>query len=177
MLKTITFILLIATASYASLTEAEQQAAAKRQLQEMNAAIERGDIDTFISYLHPSEITLMGGKDSLTAQMKRAVESVVFANGKSVAGEPSAIFHVGSQLQCILSDTNRTTYKPVSPYQVWWVIAISDDDGKRWTFIVSSVRSNVAEDSYKFYLKYRNDHPKLDPDLEKMLVEKLRGGG
>jgi len=162
------FILLLTTASHASLTESEQQAVAKRQLAEMNAALKGGDVNTFISYINPGLVRRMGGADSLRKEMKTYAKEVGEAIRSISIGEPSKIFHKKNQLQCLISDTVCSAFDYGPSHIVENVIAISDDGGGHWTF------ANCGNSREKFNA-FKTVIPKLAPELEKMLEGRLRG--
>ncbi len=166
MFKTLIFILLFSSLSYAQLTL--QQEAAKRQLQEMSAALKRGDLDRFISFINPALVAYLGGADSLRRQMQPSLKEVTGAMGRVSVAEPSKIFRVKSQMQCVITDTIDFAFEGSHQKTIDNVIGISDDGGFAWTFI-------NCGNSYDVYKQYKPHLPKLAPELEKMLTRRLRG--
>jgi hypothetical protein len=166
MLKIIIIILLFTTASYAQLTE--QQAAAKRQLEEMSAALGRGDLDSFISFINPALVAYMGGADSLRRQMQPSLKEVNSSIKSISMSEPTKIFRMKSQLQCIITDTINMVFYGNPTQTLDNVIAVSDDGGMKWTFI------NCGK-SPDTFAQFKPHLPKIAPELEKMLVKRLLG--
>src|SRR5579872_4783380 len=154
MVKAFIILFLLNGVSLASLSENQKGAAAKAQLQEMSAALIKGDIDAFVAFINPSFLEAMGGKDSVIKQMKGSAKQVIASIKSTAVAMPSRIFRVKNQLQCLISDTVRSAFDAGPGYLLENIIAISEDEGIHWSFI-------NAGPSYESYMQDKPYLPKL----------------
>lgn len=102
-----------------------------------NALITK-DYSTFVKFIHPSILSLSGGKQKMIAQLQKGIKEME-ENGTSFSsvefGTPDQILHAKGELQCIV--TQYLTMKvPNGKLLVKSaLIAVSTDKGRQWLFI------------------------------------------
>ena len=136
-----------------------QSAVIKTQAMDMARALLKKDYATFVRYMHPDILKKAGGKDKLIQQMDTAnAKAKQFGAEikKVVIGNPGVVINYKDALQCTLPQTTEMQTAFGSLELETTLIAISNDGGKNWTFIDTSI--------YNFK-EVKESLPHLSPEL------------
>jgi len=131
----------------------------KIQAMDMAKALIKKDYNTFAKYMHPQVTAAAGGQSKLIQQMDtaNAVAAKFGAEIKKVLiGNPSAVVTFNKELQATIPQYTemRTNFGSLTLEST--LVAISQDNGKNWYFIDTSV----------FDVKdLRKSLPNLSPEL------------
>jgi hypothetical protein len=110
----------------------------KAQAQKMAAALVKGDYPTFVHFMNPAIIRMIGGEAAMKKQMA-TLDSTMKKQGatfgKIVIGDATKIVSSGKELQCTVSQESEILAKGGSMKTKSTLIAISADGGKTWTFL------------------------------------------
>jgi len=118
-----------------------EKAALKESAEKMGRSFTDTNYAAYVKYVHPAIIRLMGGSPKMIAYLRKtmsdmASEGVSF---KDVSiGEPMNVFRSGTQLQCIIPQTLFMKVKNGTVEQTSYLLGVSADKGKTWTFIDTS---------------------------------------
>ncbi|HZH94330.1 MAG TPA: hypothetical protein VEY06_00535 [Flavisolibacter sp.] len=160
-MKTTKF-LLVSTAVFllALCTNAQNLSTTIRvQAMDMGNAVIKNDFNSFVKYMHPDVIAFAGGKEQLKTKMDSAYAMMKQFNvtfKRYWIGSPGEIIKYKKSLQAVLPE-GTTLITPLGEMTAETsVIAISNDKGKNWWFIDTSVY-NLE--------KLRNVMPDLSPKL------------
>ena len=97
------------------------------------------DFEHFMDFMYPGLIQLSGGKDKMKETLQKVADRVKAQNIAFVSisfSEPSLIVQNGNELQCIMVETLNLTEANANTVQTkGLVVAISQDDGRRWSFM------------------------------------------
>ena len=132
------FVLVAGTAAGVRAQSPKATANLQQQVNVMGQAFLKGDYKTFADYTYPGLLKMMGGKDKMETVMKGIMDGMKSSGmkfNKISFDAPGKIVKVGKQLQGTVIqhlDIKLTKGGAVSTSAL---IAISDDDGDRWTFI------------------------------------------
>jgi len=126
---------------------------------EMAKALLKKDYTTFTRYIHPEIIKKAGGQKQLIDKMDTInAKSKEFGAEikKVVIGNPGPVISYKNELQCVLPQTTemQTVFGKLELETS--LIAISNDAGKNWTFIDTSIY-NIKD--------VKTSLPDLSPDL------------
>ena len=131
----------------------------KAQAMDMGRALIRNDIGTFQKYMHPELIKRAGGAE----KMKQTADSMfqLFRQfggsvSKIIYGNPSEVIKHKRQLQATIPQTTSVTTSLADLELETTLIAISNDNGKNWYFLDTSMYQ-IAD--------LRKDIPEISPDL------------
>jgi hypothetical protein len=105
---------------------------------EMGNALVKKNSDQFLSYMHPSMFKLAGGKEKLRVISDSALKVFEQFGGKVskiTYGNPSEIIVYKKTLQSVIAQTTTLTSFIADAALSSSLIAISNDNGKSWTFI------------------------------------------
>jgi|694.fasta_scaffold09996_6 hypothetical protein len=104
----------------------------------MGNALVKKNSDQFLSYMHPSMIKLAGGKEKLRVISDSALRVFEQFGGKVsriTYGNPAEIISYKKTLQSVISQTTTLSSFIGDAELSSSLIAISNDNGKSWTFI------------------------------------------
>ncbi|MEN9884107.1 MAG: hypothetical protein RLZZ420_1324 [Bacteroidota bacterium] len=116
----------------------QHHSAIKQAAMEMGNALVKKDGDRFLSYMHPSMISLAGGKTQLRLMADSAFKVVEQVGGRVSRisfGNPSPVLQFRNTLQAVISQQMLLTTLLGNAELSSSLIAISADKGKTWTFI------------------------------------------
>jgi hypothetical protein len=116
----------------------QHHSAIKQAAMEMGNALVKKDGDRFLSYMHPSMISLAGGKTQLRLMADSAFKVVEQVGGRVSRisfGNPSPVLQYRNTLQAVISQQMLLTTLLGNAELSSSLIAISADKGKTWTFI------------------------------------------
>lgn len=105
---------------------------------EMGNALVKKNSERFLSYMHPSMFKLAGGKEKLRVISDSALKVFEQFGGKVsriAYGNPSEIISHKKTLQSVISQTTTLSSFIGDAELSYSLIAISNDNGKSWTFI------------------------------------------
>lgn len=112
----------------------------KQQANLMVQAFLKKDFEKFSTYTYPKIIELFGGKEKyiqFLEQLMSGPDAPVFL--KFSIGEPSKIIDTGNELQVIVPQTSEIQLPDGILVSNSSLIALSEDNGKHWYFIDTSV--------------------------------------
>lgn len=135
MKRTIYFLLL---ATLSNLASAQDTLVIKRDLQIHLDALYKEDYVTYMRYLHPRAITMMGGKEKGTQMMKGVIDVAKkqgMTSAESSFGPISKLYPTSSHLYCTIPHTVRMNYSSGYLVITSTILGISDDKGKNWKYI------------------------------------------
>ncbi|QHS56216.1 hypothetical protein GWR56_11970 [Mucilaginibacter sp. 14171R-50] len=117
---------------------AQDTALLKRQADRLAKATFKGDYKTVIDLTYPKLVELSGGRETMQKLMIERIDGlkkqgVMQFNGS--VGSPGPFYNAGTQIHCLLPET--ITLQMFNGHYVTqsYLLAISDDKGKSWTFI------------------------------------------
>ena len=154
----ISFFILVA-GMFSTAQAQDQNSIIKAQAMEMAKALIKKDYTTFSKYVHPKLIVLAGGTkkmiqrlDTANAAAKQFGAEIKHVN----IGDPAKIISYKNELQTTLPQTTEMTTMMGGIFLESTLIAISDDKGKNWHFLDTSVY-NVKD--------IKKAVPELSPEL------------
>jgi hypothetical protein len=109
----------------------------KEKVNVMNDAKLKGDYSKLADLMHARVIQSMGGKENMIAQTDKMMkmmkkDGIEFKSFK--LGEPSAIVKQGTDLYIYVPNEMTITIKGGKLIQQNYVVGVSPDQGKSWTF-------------------------------------------
>lgn len=131
----------------------------KTQAMDMAKALLKKDYSTFSKYLYPGITQYVGGRDKFIRQMD-SVNSIASKFGAEIKrvliGNPGEVVKYNKELQALLPQTTEMKTGFGSLAMETTLVAISQDGGKNWYFVDTSV-INVKE--------LKKSLPNLSPEL------------
>jgi hypothetical protein len=101
-------------------------------------ALLTGKFEEFVAYTHSRVVTASGGKDAMVTTMKRGTEEMR-AQGSSIEdakiGQPDKPQKIGDWLVSLIPEHIRMKVTGGHLDQDSYLLGISEDDGKHWTFV------------------------------------------
>jgi hypothetical protein len=148
-IRTLTLFCLGFSTTLLAQTSSNSQANALRDARRLAAELSAGDGSSAASMIHPKALTALGGPERVAA---------VFSAGPQVAKEkgimirigvpsaPDKIENVGPRLFAVVKiDTRLETASSANDLTSFW-LAVSDDIGAHWTFVIFPNYANAAND-------------------------------
>lgn len=135
-MKRIIYFLLLALLS--NIASAQDTLALKEDLQTHLDALYKEDYDTYLRYLHPRALTMLGGKEKGTQMMKGVIalaKKQGMTSAESSFGPLSKVYPASSHLYCTIPHTVRMNHPNGYVTISNTILAISDDKGKSWKYI------------------------------------------
>src|SRR5204862_5262728 len=134
-----TSIALIAVAICAQFANADPQREQIRKLAaENSAALTSGNYARLVELTYPKIVEMIGGRDKMIETLRRGSEDMK-AHGSAILGaevsEPKEVVTVGDRQFAILPMTVRVRVPDGTLRSTGFLIAVSEDHGKTWTFI------------------------------------------
>ena len=116
-------------------------AAARKQVTEMYQAYVRGDLETFVGYMHPKVTEMMGGKANAIETIRKALGASA-AQGitvtKATVSPVQQLVEVApAKLQIIIPVDVIMSGKDAEVRQRSFLLGFSSDGGKVWKFVDS----------------------------------------
>lgn len=105
-------------------------------------ALMRRDFKTVADHTYPKVIKLMGGRENMisaTAQEMRKLERKGFTVKSVRVGEPNKVETIGKQIFSIVPMTMTMTVPGGTMLVESFLIAISEDGSKTWTFVDGTI--------------------------------------
>ncbi|MEE9349719.1 MAG: hypothetical protein V3U80_06700 [Flavobacteriaceae bacterium] len=105
----------------------------------------KNDFKTIANFTHKSILNLIGGKENMASVLTQEMEKMI-ADGygfKDVKiGPPRQIYTAGDELHCLVSQKIVLSLKDEIITANSYLLAISSDKGKTWTFIDTAKINN-----------------------------------
>ena len=131
-------ILLALLVSIAPVLAEELSPTIKREAQKCADALVKSDLDGVVLYTHKRVIEGMGGKEAMTATIKRGMEQMKaqgVAIEKATVGEPGKTQKVDTWTVVLVPNEIFMKVPDGKLEQDSHLLGISEDDGKTWAFI------------------------------------------
>jgi len=121
--------------------EGAAAAAARKQATEMYQALVRGDLETFVGYMHPTITEMMGGKAKAIETTRKAMAASaaqgLTATKATVAPVQQLVQVAPAKLQVIIPADVIMSGKDAEVRQRSFLLGFSSDGGKTWKFVDS----------------------------------------
>jgi hypothetical protein len=121
--------------------EGAAAAAARKQATEMYQAYVRGDLETFVGYMHPKITEMMDGKEKAIETIRKALAASaakgLTATKATVAPVQQLLEVAPAKLQVIIPADVVTSGKEAEVRQRSFLLGFSSDGGKTWKFVDS----------------------------------------
>ncbi len=127
----------IAVFSQKSGTAVPVSTTVREQATRMGNALLAGDYDTFVSFVQPTLVKAVGGRQKMIATMAQTVQQSREKGVQVVSiafGEPTPIVKTKSQMQCTITQRLTATYNGQNSVKSSVLIATSTN-GKQWYFL------------------------------------------
>jgi hypothetical protein len=115
------------------------EATARKQATEMYQALVRGDLETFVGYMHPTIAEMMGGKEKVIDATRKALAASaaqgLTASKASVAPVQQLVEVSPAKLQVIVPADVTMSGKDAEVRQRSFLLGFSSDKGKTWKFV------------------------------------------
>jgi hypothetical protein len=125
----------------------EQLAAVKKQAEVVANATVTQNYVVFVKYTYPAIIQMAGGEAKLKATMKKGMEQMKaqgFSFKSLVIGDIKLAKKSGAELFAVVPDVLTMNGNGGTIIARSALIAVSDDDGKNWTFVDTAPLQNDA---------------------------------
>ena len=134
-----TSLILIAIAVCAQLASADPQTERVRALAaENSAALSSGNYARLVELTYPKIVEMIGGRDKMIETLRRGSEDMK-AHGSAILGaevsEPKEVVTANDRQFAIVPMTVRVQVPDGTLHSKGFLIAVSEDHGKTWTFI------------------------------------------
>jgi hypothetical protein len=140
----ITFALLFSIFTHVAF--AQSPTVIQQQAQLTADAFIHGDYTTSTKHTYPKLVAGMGGQQQLIQKLKQGMNQMT-AQGisfKDVAiGEPGTIYHAGTKLHSLIPQTLKLKVNGGTLVSTSYLIAISSDKGKSWSFVDAAKITNA----------------------------------
>jgi hypothetical protein len=164
-------VLALATATAKAADDAKLKQLVKEKGQETSNALVKGDYAKVVDLTFPRVVQLGGGREKMIALLKKGVQDmksrgITFRSAK--VETPNQIAKAGRSLIAIVPFTLEMRIPQGKATQKSFLLGISDDDGKSWTFIDGS---KLTQENVKMFVP---DFPKTVklPEKQKPVIEK-----
>jgi hypothetical protein len=152
--------------------DAELRLRVKRKVEALNTALIRGEYDKLADLTHPNVVEENGGRAKMIESMKLVVEELK-STGVAIRGvkveTPREFVKAGRELFTVVRFSMEITGPGVKLTQSSFVIGVSADTGKTWTFI----NGDLGEAAVKRLLPNLPERLTL-PGKQLPVVEKTR---
>src|SRR5215471_6772634 len=134
-----TSIALIAVAICAQFANADPQTERIRKLAaENSAALISGNYARLVELTYPTVVEMIGGRDKMIETLRRGSEDMK-AHGSTIlraeVSEPKEVVTAGDKQFAIVPMTVHVQVSDGTVHRKGFLIAVSEDRGKTWTFI------------------------------------------
>ena len=112
----------------------------RAQAEESSRAFMEGNYERLADFTHPKVVELMGGREKMAAAVRKGMAGVKSQGFETLsyapAAEPTQVLREGRETYAILPTKLRMrTPGAVIYVSESFMIAVSADDGKNWTFV------------------------------------------
>ncbi len=138
---------LLALSSFALADDAALKKVVKDKVNAMNEATLKGDWAKLADLQHTRVLQGMGGRENMIVQtdkvMKKMKEGIEIKSFK--LGEPSAIVKQDTDLYVYVPNEMTTKLKGGRLISKSYVVGVSPDQGKTWTFVTSDSKGSIRK--------------------------------
>jgi hypothetical protein len=132
-------LILIAVAVCGQLASPDPQTERIRKLAaENSAALTSGNYPRLVELTYPKVVEMIGGRDKMIETLRRGSEDMK-AHGSAILGaevsEPKEVVTAGDKQFAIVPMTVRVQVPDGTLHSKGFLIAVSEDRGKTWTFV------------------------------------------
>jgi len=123
---------------------AQDTAVVKKQAEIMGNAMIDNNYSVLIDYTYPKLVKLMGGKEKMLQYLKTGVQQMKssgFRFKNAIIGSPGRFYTAGSEIHCLIPETLDIKTPKGTLVTNAHLLAISQDNGKSWTFVDISERT------------------------------------
>jgi hypothetical protein len=141
------FTMMLTVNCFLAVSAQQYDSAIKKAAMEMGIALVKQDGERFLNYMHPSMVSLAGGKTKLKGMADSAFKVVEQVGGRVSRisfGNPSSIIQYKNTLQAVVTQQMLVTTLLGNVALTSALIAISADKGETWTFIDTNL-FNIAQ--------------------------------
>jgi hypothetical protein len=130
-------------------TSSNSQANALRDARRLAADLSNGNGSSAASMIYPKALSALGGPEKVAAVFSagpQVAREKGIAIRVSVPSAPEKIVNVGPRLFAVIKiNTHLETGSGANDLTSYW-LAVSDDVGSNWTFVIFPNYANAAED-------------------------------
>jgi hypothetical protein len=132
----------------------------KQQANVLAQAVIKGDYKTLVDHMYPRVVAMMGGKEKMlntanTSMANMKAEGIVFEN--ATIGSPGKFYRAGKEIHCLVPETITLKMPKGHVVAQSYLLAISADGGKTWSFI--DLNKNTINNITKMF-------PYFNPELK-----------
>jgi hypothetical protein len=134
-------VLLLALPSTLLAGDAEIKRDVKAKVEILNDATMKGEYGKIADLTHPKVLEIVGGREKMIALMEKTIQQL---KGQGIeilstkVAEPSDLVKQGEELYVVVSFELKMKLKDGKMTTFGYVIGVSNDQGKTWTFVNSS---------------------------------------
>jgi hypothetical protein len=117
---------------------AQDTTVVKQQANVLVQAIAKGDYKTLVDHTYPKLAEMAGGKDKMLALVDTSMaqlksQGITFESAG--IGSPGKFYKAGTEIHCLVPETLRLKLPTGHATAHSYLLAISDDGGKNWSFV------------------------------------------
>lgn len=149
----------------------KMRAQIRQDVKEMNEGVMQGKFDRVIDLTHPEIVKKMGGREAMKIQIRQVYEQMKgqgISIESSTAGEPSEFVTNANETYVMVPFELKMKFPGARMTQDGYVIGISTNQGKNWTYVNGSVK----EDQLKLFLPNLPENLKL-PEKTEPIFEQI----
>jgi len=120
---------------------AEAAGQLRAQAEECVRAFMENDFERLAFYTHPKVVEIVGGRERMVAFLRKGVEEMKAEGFETLSytpGAPTQVLRLGRQTYAVVPATLRMRAPKGVLVSESFMIAVSDDGGRRWTFVSGS---------------------------------------
>jgi hypothetical protein len=117
---------------------AQDTTVVKQQATVVATAVASGDYKTIVDHTYPRLVAMSGGKEKMVAMVTSAMSQLktqgITFEGASI-GSPGKFYKAGTEIHCLVPETIRLKLPNGHATGHSFLLAISGDGGKKWSFV------------------------------------------
>jgi len=118
---------------------------ARKQALAMTRAITSNNYEETLKYTHPNVIKMIGGNQKFIEILKIGTNEMQNMGNKYESieiGKPSQTVKAGNEIHCLIPETIKMQLKDGKMISKSYLLAVTKDKGKNWTFIETALLTN-----------------------------------
>jgi len=139
---------------------AQDTTVVKQQAEMLEQAVINGNYQLVVDHTYPGVIDMMGGKDKMlnaTTDAMNGLKTQGISIEKATIGSPGKFYAAGTEIHCLVPETVRLKLSSGHATVQSYILAISADGGKTWSFL--DINANSKALIPKLF-------PNFNPDLK-----------
>jgi len=139
---------------------AQDTTVVKQQAEMLEQAVINGNYQLVVDHTYPGVIDMMGGKDKMlnaTTDAMNGLKTQGISIEKATIGSPGKFYTAGTEIHCLVPETVRLKLASGHATVQSYILAISADGGKTWSFL--DINANSKALIPKLF-------PNFNPDLK-----------